>query len=262
MFDYTSYKHRVEQLKEAGLNPALVYGMGASGGGGVTGAISAPQVSQAAAPNIAAFRANQTANMGLALQLMKMQSEIKVNESVVKQNEANAEMIKNVETPKRIAETANIEEHTNLLAQQTQSETIKREGMAIDNDFNRIKTEIASETENADIARIKTLATESYYSLQKVIGEAQSAKAKGTVDESTIQTTIAQYNANLENTIADTMVAKAKERLTKEEALKAIHSNYNCTIQCKLRKHNRGYNGRKSKRTTNERRSIKSNSRN
>ena len=44
MWDYTNYENQVKHLKEAGLNPALIYGNGGGGGGSAAGSGSAAGV--------------------------------------------------------------------------------------------------------------------------------------------------------------------------------------------------------------------------
>lgn len=89
MYEYTGFGGKVRQLKEAGLNPGLIYGMG-SAGGGVTGNTSAAQTGLGSAPNTAASRATKLQSIGMGLQLAKLQSEIEVNKSVAEANRSNA----------------------------------------------------------------------------------------------------------------------------------------------------------------------------
>ena len=77
----------MKRLKEAGLNPALMYGM--SGAGGSTGTMGS--VTGGNAPSSAQIRANNQAAQGYAMQLAKLQSEIDVNKSVANINNKNAE---------------------------------------------------------------------------------------------------------------------------------------------------------------------------
>jgi len=81
MYEYTGYGSKVRQLKDAGLNPALVYGMG-GGGGGVTGNVTAPQVSQGSAPQVGATR-----NTGIQMMLNSA-----LLESQIDKNKADAEL--------------------------------------------------------------------------------------------------------------------------------------------------------------------------
>lgn len=94
MFDYTaeynSAANQVKRLQEAGLNPALMYGMqGAAGGTGQTGSASASGVG-ANASDTAERRQASVAEEGMALQMAKLASEIDVNKSVAESNRANA----------------------------------------------------------------------------------------------------------------------------------------------------------------------------
>ena len=87
MYDYTYDKTKtsaqVKNLKEAGLNTALMYGMsGAGGATGQTGSASAGSVSGASASDSASRDQAKTAQMGMGLQLQKLQSEIDVNKSI------------------------------------------------------------------------------------------------------------------------------------------------------------------------------------
>jgi hypothetical protein len=67
---------QVQRLKDAGLNPALMYGSG--GGGGAT-SVTAQGTEGASASNESERRANDIAEQGMAIQNQKMQSEIAVN---------------------------------------------------------------------------------------------------------------------------------------------------------------------------------------
>lgn len=75
LYEYTGYGSKVRQMKDAGLNPALIYG---GGGAGVTGNVSAPQVGLPSAPNFSAFQSNRLANN---IAMAKMQSEIELNKA-------------------------------------------------------------------------------------------------------------------------------------------------------------------------------------
>ena len=91
LYDYqynkTTPSERVRLYKEAGLNPALIYGMG--GGSGTTATMGSGGGSQAS--NTAQMRTNNIAAAQMGLQMAKLQSEIDVNKSVAEANKANAE---------------------------------------------------------------------------------------------------------------------------------------------------------------------------
>lgn len=80
MFDYTSYPHQVELLKEAGLNPALLYGKSGGSGGQASGAtqqgVGLPQATGV--------------EMGLRYQEMKNQQ--RLQEAEIKSAEADAKL--------------------------------------------------------------------------------------------------------------------------------------------------------------------------
>ena len=90
MIDYTDASHQVERLKEAGLNPALMYETGGAGGQ-TTGSAQAGKINGGQAATTAQTRANNIALQGVALQNAKLRSEIEVNESIAEANKASAE---------------------------------------------------------------------------------------------------------------------------------------------------------------------------
>ena len=107
-WDYTNWENQVSHLKNAGLNPALMYGGG--GTGGQTGGGKAEGVSQ---PEQKQMQIAQNAQ-AMGLQLANLESQIKVNESIAEKNKAEAEKTSGVDTEaaragidKMIAETAN-----------------------------------------------------------------------------------------------------------------------------------------------------------
>ena len=103
MWDYTNYSNQRKHMEEAGLNPAMMYGM--SGGGGSTVGNAPGSVSGATASTESQLRANEIAQQGMALQLSKLQSEIKVNESIANKN--NAESQTTIESRPAIVENLN-----------------------------------------------------------------------------------------------------------------------------------------------------------
>ena len=91
-WDYTNWENQVDHLKKAGLNPALMYAKG--GTGGQTGGGQAQGVGLSPS-NQEAVKAQQ---IGMALQLAQLKSQIEVNESVAKKNTAGAEKTAGVDT--------------------------------------------------------------------------------------------------------------------------------------------------------------------
>lgn len=83
----TNYGAQMGQIKAAGLNPALIYGT--SGTGGSTGGGGA-SVSGGSASDASSMQMANTNQMMQGLAMMRMKSEIAVNESVANKNNADA----------------------------------------------------------------------------------------------------------------------------------------------------------------------------
>lgn len=88
LWDNTSAEAQVSHLKNAGLNPALMYAKGGTGGstGGGGASVSGAQASDTTSRQMASNAQNMT---GLAM--MKAQSEIAVNNSIAAKNNADAQ---------------------------------------------------------------------------------------------------------------------------------------------------------------------------
>ena len=87
MWDYTNYENQRKHMENAGLNPALMYGMGGGGGSSTSGA-------QGSATNAVGGNEVQSgaAATGMALQMAQLESQIEVNKAQA--NKLNADAIK------------------------------------------------------------------------------------------------------------------------------------------------------------------------
>lgn len=101
LWDATSAEAQVSHLKNAGLNPALMYAKGGTGGstGGGGASVGGAQASDTTSRQMASNAQSMT---GLAM--MKAQSEIEVNKSVAERNRAEATKAAGVDTQKGLTE--------------------------------------------------------------------------------------------------------------------------------------------------------------
>lgn len=179
MYEYTGYESKVRQMKAAGLNPALIYGMGGSAGG-TTANVAAPTVSQGSAPNVAQSTSNKTQQIGMALQMAKMQSEIELNKSAAQKNIAEAGTSGvNTETG-----TFNL----GISKETRQHEITKRGGEAgkvTEEAFGKkIENDIRSQSMSSEIEARNQLGTEANLKVQQQIKELAFTDAKIALTES------------------------------------------------------------------------------
>lgn len=211
-FKMNTPEAKMKLFKEAGLNPALMYSGGASNiGGSTTGSASALPATKGQAPNTVGAKQVQVQQTGMALQMAKLASEIAVNQSTARKLNTEADYTAGAKTTETTAHAASLDESIRLIAEQTKSEKIKRYGMQLANFWQEIDNEVKLETKAYVMEEAK-------YKVEKIQGEAQSAGAKGQIDQATIETMINQHNANVENTIANTILTNAKTKLTIEQA--------------------------------------------
>lgn len=93
MWHDTNYEAQMEHIKNAGLNPGLMYGMG--GGGGTTTGSGSGSVAGANAPT-GGREIQDLTGMGMQMQMMQAQKELL--QSQTEKNEAEAAKIKGVDT--------------------------------------------------------------------------------------------------------------------------------------------------------------------
>lgn len=225
MYDYTYSKNtpaqQVENLKAAGLNPALMYGIG--GQGGATAGSGGAQVSGSQASAETDREANKIAQQGMALQLAKLQSEVDVNESVAKVNTAEAEKKSGVDTEvgrtsiqKMIEETKNEQLRGNLLKieESLKTENTKLLGEQV-RELKR-NNEIGEETKNSAIMAIRWEAAgqelNNELTRSKIdLNEAQREKARQSILQEWENIAVQWKNANTNE--KNTIITEAGQRL-------------------------------------------------
>lgn len=97
MWEATNYKPQVEEMRKAGLNPALMYGMGGAGGA-TTG-------SGGSAPMGGASASDGASNMQAGTQMAMMLSQQKLMEAQTRKTEAEADKIAGTDTAESQART-------------------------------------------------------------------------------------------------------------------------------------------------------------
>lgn len=210
-WDYTNWENQVDHLKKAGLNPALMYAKG--GTGGQTGGGQAQGVGLSPS-NQEAVKAQQ---MGMALQLAQLKSQIEVNESVAKKNTAEAEKTAGVDTEAAKmgiklseAQVLSERERKNALyweAEVAQSESVLKEALANTEQFKLQKVQW----------EIRTV-EKGYEELSERVA---MLKRENKIGDATAEMQIEQYKTNLVDTWAGAMLKMAQTETQKEE-VKAI----------------------------------------
>lgn len=142
----TNYSAQVEQLKKAGLNPALMYGNGAGGGGTQGNSSSGGYNSQAGndvmREQMGLQRAQQAAQMSL------LDSQRKNIDADTKLKDVQAEKTAGVDTEQVVANIANIKS-------QTENTNVAREGMILENKLKDIQLIISSGKVDLEIEKLK-----------------------------------------------------------------------------------------------------------
>lgn len=175
----TSYPAQMEQIKKAGLNAGLMYGMG--GGGGVT--TGAPMQTGVSGGNIDA----SIPTFGLMAQ--QQQSQIELTKAQTANINADTAKKTGVDTEKTTAETQNI-----LALAKNEQE--KNEMIKLEKDFQRVKNKIQHDTMEEAIA----VANYQYDNLWEDVRE---KRLKNDFTAETYETAAKIKNQELANMIAE-----------------------------------------------------------
>lgn len=206
-YQQEQYKHQVEGMNEAGINPALMYG-GGGGGGSTGGSVTPVQGSQAA------DTAQSTqADIARTMQLEQM----KVMDSQANLNNSQAQKAQ-TEIPQVQASTENIKTSTALLAQQTNNAKIAEIGIALDNAFKAIQNNIAAATQE-DIENKINIEVQNLQQQGRLLQTQVNAQTiSNTTARATQEAVIENYNKQVELTISQTLQNKAVAGLDKTKA--------------------------------------------
>lgn len=190
MWKATSYQAQVEQMKLAGINPALIYGM--SGGGGQTTGTPQGSVTGADAPK--GGQEIQTAiGMGLQMQLQKAQ---------IQNIQAQTEKTKG-ESANLPATGEKIKTETASLLQGIENAKSQKALTDIETELKQIEQYIKGKTQNMAISIISTAAQEANEKLEVL-------KNDRTISDATKQDKIDQIRANLIGTWLDNALTNAQ----------------------------------------------------
>lgn len=212
LWDYTNYENQKQHIKNAGLNPALIYGMG--GGGGVSASGAQGQGVTQPTDRSVEMKLKQ---QGLGLQLASIASQVALNKSQAEKNKVEANKIAGVDTE---AQKATID---NLIAQ-TSNEKAKKGlilgQIRVTDAEEELKRNMADWTKDkADETRwnIKSLQK----GIDKLAEEINGMKLDNELKERTIDNKVKESSLTLQNLMSEILL-KGSQRKVNEEQAKAI----------------------------------------
>lgn len=196
MWQKTSYPAQVEMMKQAGLNPALMYGQG-GGGGGTTATPSGGGASGSQAPH------KRGLDIGAILQAKALDSQIKVNESEANKNNADANLTSGAKTEQTIASTKD-------LLQGVEESQARETLTGVQTEIAELQKQKTSGTIESDINNAKWIALQNKEGLNQM-------KVKTYQEYKLKETKIAQVNAQLAGTLASNELIRAQKGLTEQQ---------------------------------------------
>lgn len=179
MWKDTSYQAQMEQLKAAGLNPGLIYGMGGAGGQ-TTGSPGQTGVTGGQAPG-GGREIQDAIGMGMQIQMNKAQIALL---------EAQASKTKAEETKLTGVDTQEVTQRISLMAQQEDNARWQTELLRLDKALKDLEVYKGSALADEQINQFKT-------EVQTAMTELRSKMAQANVDEKTQKIKIEQAGVAL-----------------------------------------------------------------
>lgn len=175
-YQQNSIQNKVGQMKEAGLNPALMYGGGAGNAGGAGSASTTAQAAGGAASSVS--RPNTAQSLGIAMQLAQLKANVDLTKAQENLANTQAEKLAGADTNKINAEIQNL--------------GATREGQDLQNAYQRLENDIKGLTMQYEIAEAKSQAE--YMARRGAIAleEYTQAVLKTEVDQATKEARIKQ----------------------------------------------------------------------
>lgn len=217
MWEKTGYVPTVDQMKRAGLNPAMLYkGTGEGGSTGISAGSGAPPP----APNTA-MSASAATGMGMQLALMKAQKEN--IEADTAQKQADAQKTAGVDTKLTETQTNLAEGQLAKIAQETQSEEVKTAILKIDEIMKGVEAEIQGKSMNLTMAKIM-------YSTEEAFEILEQQKVQTRIGKATEQAVIRRIKAEAIGAGIQNILMNEQINLSKEQQL-LIKRNVSNMIQ-------------------------------
>ena len=196
-WEATNYGNQIEMLKQAGMNPALLYGKG--GIGGVTGSQGGGSAASGNAPSIQPYP-----TMDIS-QIAKMASEIEVNKSIAKLNNTEADKKAGVDTEKTQAEIK-------AITQNIANEEVRNEILKIDQNLKELELTKSQMTFDAYIKKV-------HEELRELKGKADNSVVEGENAKRLQEDAIQRYKNEayavvLQNELARQGINKTKQEVT------------------------------------------------
>lgn len=198
LWEMTNYKRQMEELKKAGLNPGLIYGM--SGGGGQTAAAAPGHVSGGNAQGQSG-EAIAGGNMGMQLGMMAAQQKL---------IDAQAENLKADTENKRGVERSEGEARIESIGQGINNAIIQGRIMKLEEQLKQVSVNVAQGTKEEQIMTITHIAS-------KLAAEVTMAEAQNMIDQSTTEAKIKQIQTLAIGAILDNALTKAQTAATGEQ---------------------------------------------
>lgn len=197
MWKDTNYSAQMAELKKAGLNPGLLYGMGGAGGQSTGG--GAEHVGSGGAP----VEAGGAAQMGMGLQIAMIGAQKRLIEAQASKTKAEEEKIKGVDT--QLAKS-----QIDKVIAETDNEKVKTELGEIQVEISQVQEEIAKATQNAQKALVMTSLREATERLEILTNEK-------IISNETKDTVITAVKQDLANSVIQGQLMKTQKNKTQKE---------------------------------------------
>lgn len=203
LWNYTNYENQVKHLKDAGLNPALLYGKG--GGGGASASINPGSVSGGSAGQNPG-EVGQMAGLGL-----QMASQLSLNSAQAENLRAQADLARAEAEKKRGVDTALGHSQIEALAAQTSNDWAKTKLTGLQAEATQIQNQINSDIQAKGYVQEKLISE-----IEEINMRWTNLADSHTLFNATKDTMIQIKNQELANMVLNGKLTEAETQKTQE----------------------------------------------
>ena len=201
---------QLAMLKDAGLNPSLLYGKG-----GMGGSTLGSQTGGSASGGSAAMGSAPAPNYIDIVNASSAAADIKLKEAQARNLNVDSDNKEKRGGDKLQAETDNLKANTDLIVSQIQTEAVKREGITIDNALKQIDLYINDKTKELKIEEVEQELEKIKNSNLQIIEQTRGYNIENNKKEELINSQIKLNNQQVATSYFQSLYVKAQTELTK-----------------------------------------------
>lgn len=209
MWKDTNFSAQMDEMRKAGLNPAMIYG---GGGEGAVGTVGGGGANNAEASDEASLSFAETSKQQIAMQRARTNAEIDVMKSQADKNKAEADATRGYKAEEAGMNIDLKRKTIDEITEGIKNKKVQRDGMILQNTFDSIRNDIQQDTAEEMMNSVRYQNRRLAVEIEKITLNNEITREQ---KEDILQIAKEQINVM----IADVLMKNSQSRLNEEEAM-------------------------------------------